>query len=231
MVGIDILHAVDLGVAQDLAGNVLSEYIDKFANGRNRKEKVTFCWQKLKKYYSSMKPTSRLDALSWPMVKRDGKAPKLKAKGAETRGVVPFVVQLAMEMHAEAPDELHYKTVACCATSLLDFYILLDADEWDAVAGREASRTFCVLYSALSREAQDGMRWRQKPKLHMFQELAEYHAFELGHPARYWCYQDEGFVGLIAKVAMSRGGPSAAATTAKLTLNKFRALPWVNNMP
>ena len=43
-------------------------------------------------------------------------------------------------------------------------------------------------YESLSKEAVRSGRplcWKQKPKMHMFQKLAEYQAFELGHPARY----------------------------------------------
>ena len=174
-----------------------------------------------------MKPTSHLNNLTLEMVRRENKAPKLRAKGAETRGTVPFAVVLALELADRSPGDAHFKTVAACASKLLEFYILLDADSWDAGAGRSACRQFCILYESLAKEAvRSGqpMLWRQKPKLHMFQELAEYQAFELGHPARFWTYRDESFVGEVSKMATSRGGPRAAATAARLTLTRFMAL-------
>ena len=58
----------------------------------------------------------------------------------------------------------------------------------------------------------------------MFQELSEYQTFDLGHPARFWTYQDESFVGEVAKMATSRGGPRAAATATRLVLSKYKAL-------
>ena len=119
---------------------------------------------------------------------------------------------------------LHCNTIAACCASLLDFYALLDADTWDAKAGAAACRKFCIMYAALSREAPDENLWRMKPKMYIVQELAEYQGFELGHPGKYWTYQDESFVGEVANMATSRGGPRAAATTARLTLTKFSVL-------
>eukprot|EP00974_Lingulodinium_polyedra_P040655 3905646-Lingulodinium_polyedra.AAC.1 len=58
----------------------------------------------------------------------------------------------------------------------------------------------------------------------MFQELAEYQTQTLGNPKYYWNYADEDFVGWVATLARSRGGPKAAATTARLVLQKYRAL-------
>ena len=39
-IGIDVLHALDLGVTQDLIGNVMWEYVTHFASGKNLSEKV-----------------------------------------------------------------------------------------------------------------------------------------------------------------------------------------------
>ena len=44
------------------------------------------------------------------------------------------------------------------------------------------------------------------------------------NPRRYWNYADEDFVGRIAKLASSRGGPKAAATTTRKLLEAYRAL-------
>ena len=63
-----------------------------------------------------------------------------------------------------------------------------------------------------------------KPKLQMFQELAEYQGFVLGNPRLFWNYMDEDFVGFIATIARSRGGPKMAATTASNVLQQYRAL-------
>ena len=171
-----------------------------------------------------MKPPSRIDALTEDMIRSPGKGPKLRAKGAETKGVLPFAVSLAMEMAAKHPTDDRYQTIAACASCLLEFYILLDHEEWLADMASEACRRYCLLYSALSEHSVDKKYWKMKPKLHMFQELVEFQTYDLGHPARYWTYMDESFVGQIAKLAMSRGGPRNAATAAKKVLDRFMVL-------
>ena len=73
--------------------------------------------------------------------------------------------------------------MVCCATALLDFYVLLGLPKWDPDAAAEACRKCCVHYHALSLEAaggEDSLFWRQKPKMHLFQELAEYQSSVLG---------------------------------------------------
>ena len=73
------------------------------------------------------------------MIRRDGQGPKLRAKGAETKGTLPFAMEIAMEMQTLRPDA-HFKSVAACTSSMIDFCILLDADEWDRDAAAEACR-------------------------------------------------------------------------------------------
>eukprot|EP00974_Lingulodinium_polyedra_P016402 1588321-Lingulodinium_polyedra.AAC.1 len=82
-------------------------------------------------------------------------------------------------------------------------------------------------YAALSREAvRQGLpeHWAMKPKLHLFQELGEYMAHTHGNPKNFWNYKDEDFVGWLAKMARSRGGPKSAATAAKAVIDRYRAL-------
>ena len=67
--------------------------------GRSHKAQVHNLWIRISKYYEEFKPTIVLQGLTVEMVRRQGKAPKLKAKGAETRHLVPFGVLLAAEMN------------------------------------------------------------------------------------------------------------------------------------
>ena len=48
----------------------------------------------MKEYYRFFKPPSALQTLNEEMVQRSKKAPKLKAKGAETRHLVPFGLEV-----------------------------------------------------------------------------------------------------------------------------------------
>ncbi len=58
----------------------------------------------------------------------------------------------------------------------------------------------------------------------MMQELCEYMVYEHGDPSCYWTYKDEDFVGYIAKMASSRGGPRQAATAPKAVFARYGAV-------
>ena len=224
-IGIDVLHCCDLGITQDLCGNVLWEYLNgNFLIGKTIKERVLALDAQLRAHYKIFRPPSKIDNLAEEMIRQTGKGPKLRAKGAETKGCLPFVVTVAIDMAAKRPTDSKYQSIAACASCLFEFYVLLDQEVFRADAAAEACRRYCLLYSALSEQASDERYWRKKPKMHMFQELAEFQAYDLGHPARFWCYADESFVGMIAKMAMPRGGPRNAAVSARNILDRFRAL-------
>ena len=91
-----------------------------------------------------------------------------------------------------------------------------------------ASQKCCTMYKALHDEALavhgHDLFWRQKPKMHLFQELAEYQQLTLGNPRLFWAYMDEDFVGWVATRAKSWGGVRHGATTPKNVLQQYRAL-------
>ena len=172
MVCIDILHACDLGITQDTLGNVFWEALRELCPGKNEHERIRHLWQKMKNHYKLFKPPSQLQTLTKEMIKHDKKAPKLRAKGAETRHLVSFGLQLAIEMQ-EKLGTPHSSTVCQCLSHLMDFYMLISLPKFNAKLAEEASLGFCGLYSALSREAErTGQKaWVMKPKIHMFQEV------------------------------------------------------------
>ena len=185
MLGIDLLHAGDLGVAQTLLGNVLWEYLHhKDCKGKNQRERIAFMWSKLKSHYQAFETTKRMQTLTKDMIKQDKKPPKLRAKGAETRGCLPWGLEVALEM-AESTPCAHTKTVVQCISRLMDLYVLMGVGPFQPALARDAVRKFCVLYGALSKEADENGHtdvWRAKPKFHMLQELGEYQVIILGNP-------------------------------------------------
>ena len=224
MVTIDALHAADLGVVQDAIGNVLWEYVHSpQCPGSNLADKVKQTWLDLKEYYKAMQSPSRLQGLTKAMIKQDGKPPKLRAKGAETRHALGFAVQCAQKMHNESPT-LHNTTVLKCISALMDINMLMNLEEWRPDLAKTSCQTFASMYVALSKESQrttgKDTLWRVKPKMHMM----EYQSQKLGNPRLYWDYDDEDFVGWVSKIATSRGGPKQTATTAKKVLERYRAM-------
>ena len=199
------------------------EYVNKFASGSNLKAKAADLWAVLKQWYKDTNCQNRVQKLTLEMVRQDAKSPKFRGKGAETRSVVPFAFYLAGRMH-ETAGSVHTQTVKACTSAVLEFYVLLGRSTWDAEAGKTASRKVCLLYKALHDEANSDRYWRLKPNMHLFQELAEYTAPELGNPRHFWAYQDEDFVGWLAKLARTREGPKQAHTVARAVFDRYRAL-------
>eukprot|EP00974_Lingulodinium_polyedra_P045324 4346291-Lingulodinium_polyedra.AAC.1 len=104
MVAIDVLHAVDLGVAQDAIGNALWEFLHSACcAGANLKEKAKQTWMLLKDHYKQVAPPTRLQNLTLEMIRQPGKPPKLRAKGAETRCMIGFAAECAHLMQKASP--------------------------------------------------------------------------------------------------------------------------------
>ena len=207
-VSIGALHCMDLGVTQDVLGNTFWEALqDQGLLGRSIKDRCKALWLKLQRYYKDNKSSNRFQDLTVPMVRKDYKStPKLKAKGGETRALLGFGVLLAQELHG-LHDSVHTKMVLDLMMDLQGIYKLMYKDFVPQEAARLSTQV-AYTYTKLEDEAKraNKMAWRTKPKLHMMQELLEYQSFELGNPRGFGEYQDEDFVGLIAKLAIRRGG-------------------------
>ena len=226
MVMIDVLHCMDLGCTQDILGNIFWEAIDWLCTtGRTKKDKVAELWSKVRVYYSQLQPPTQLQGLTLEMIKGQKKAPKLRAKGAETRHLVPFAVLLAEEM-AQVRGDTHGITVLRIASNLFDVYNIFSCEPFDAKECAESCRRLCLLYASMNPAAQDdpSQGWRVKPKFHMMCELCEYQAPEFGSPQEFWAYADESFVGFVAEFSHKRGGAANATSTSENVLNRFRAL-------
>ena len=224
---IDVLHAVDLGLAQEILGSLFFECLGVFARGRNRKEQVLDFEQKLKAHYKRMGTTNRINHVTPEMIKRDGKPPKFRAKGGETRHCVPYALEIGVAMHAANPNE-HTARVLECIDGLMEFYMLLVVRPFPMEACQKVGRKVYTKFVELNEEAiaQNSLCWRLKPKLHLFMELIDFQMEELGCPADYWNYKDEDYVGLCASVGESRGGPRSAVATAMRVITRLRALAW-----
>ena len=110
MICIDMLPCCDLGVAQDALGNLFFEVMPSL--GENRSVQIKALWCRIKQYYKLWKPTTEIQSLTQEVVKRPCKSPKLRTKGSETRGLIPFGAELSREFHESAQtdrsiDQIH----------------------------------------------------------------------------------------------------------------------------
>ena len=222
---IDSLHAMDLGFTQEICGNIFWECLGIYAVGKNKKQQIGDFVMKLKAHYKRMKTPNCISTVTLDMLKKDGKAPKLRARGAETRYVVPFALEIAVAVHAEIQSE-HTHNVLMCVSALMDFYMTFGVRPFPKDDAKIACLNAAHYYVLLAEEAssEDKRAWVIKPKLHIFMEMGMFQVDELGDPMTYWAYRDETFVGLVSDIGEARGGPSDAATAPLRIIERLRAL-------
>ena len=212
----DWLHAVDLGVACDFLGNFLLLLSKKFP-GRSHALRVGAMWQDIQGWYQECQVENRLDNLYPSMLQGAvSNPPKLRAKAAQARALVPYAA-FAADRFLER-DKVGVLAQAL-AHELAVCYSCLPTLGFEHERLKFHCRRFCILAVAMEAE-HNGILWRCKPKLHMFQEIAEYH---LDSPVTFWTYRDEDFGGSLAKLARPRGGPRNAGVAGAGVLARFRA--------
>ena len=223
MIVLDWLHIVDLGVAQDLTGSLFHEFIR--LPGQTKAQNLKVPWTRLREFYRAAKVACRLDNLTEEMIEKPGKSPKLRAKGGETRQLIPFAAELAEELALTTQSE-HWRTVAAVFDRLFSCCKHIDAEQFNADALAKSSRELCILWTVLENEASNAGKlvWVKKPKVHLFQELCEYQACSLGTPEQFWTYRDESWCGHMSTAAKRRGGQKHASTVPERLLNRFRAM-------
>ena len=209
----DWLHVVDLGVACDFLGNVLLLLSKKFT-GATHKARVGAMWQHIQGWYTDQAVENRLDNLYPTMLQaKASNPPKLRAKAAQARGLVPYASFAAAELLESGPVDA---LAASMATELAACYECLSPTKFDHEVLAFHCRRYCHL--AVEMESQhDGVSWRLKPKVHLFQELCEFH---VDCPSLFWTYRDEDFGGSMAQLAKRRGGPKGPGVISRAVLNK-----------
>ena len=143
--------------------------------------------------------------------KAKDKAPIKRTKAAERRCIVPFALQLASDM-AEKMTKRRFKTTAQMFRHHPDFDV--------ATAASETSCRKVLLPHSELHDDPESKWWNYKPKFHMYQELAEYQSHSIGNPRDCWSYKDESFMGYVAKLSLSRGGPRTAKTAPERVLTR-----------
>jgi hypothetical protein len=217
MLKTDFLHTLDLGCAQEAIGSLFWEALVHFP-GASQKDRVQGLWADVRAYYREVRPATQLVGLTLEMVKKPGSSAKLRAKGAETRYLVPYAARLA-SLHRE---DLHGETRYHCLTALAAYYHLVGSEGWDAQAAAGQIERRLLFYMALAQEAalNNVPAWRLKPKHHLLAHLALRGDRDL-NPKWFWTYQDESWVGLLATLVKRRGG--ASSNLALDCLRRYRA--------
>ena len=212
----DWLHVCDLGIAADFLGNFLLLVSAKF-EGAGHKSRVAAMWLHIRAWYVEHQVENRLDSLD-PAMSQSGprKPPKLRAKAAQARWLVPYAPFAAAELLGDSDVEI---TAKAMAVELAACYSLLSPENFEHSKLAEHCRRYCALAVAME-GAHNGILWRCKPKLHLFQELCEYH---VDCPSLFWTYRDEDYGGSVAQLARRRGGPNKPSIFSKVILERHCA--------
>lgn len=210
---IDWLHAVDLGVAADFAGNLFQALLESGAvPGATKIERCTSLWREVQQFYAAANVQDKLQNLTPGMICAPRMSPKLRASAAQMRALVPFCKQLAEKYCTGTPMS---QAMKAAAWNLWRCYEALSSRS----AGEElvvCSRRFAAQFVALE-QISPPRRWRVKPKLHLFLELA----LEGSNPSLCWTYRDEDFGGTCARISRRRGGLLKARATSTTLLQRF----------
>ena len=141
--------------------------------------------------------------------------PLLKFKAAKTRAMVPLVLRL-LDMHFPATNDRELRRYMCLNFLNLAYLELGDWKAGSAKSLEQYCRRHVLLYLSLSREAvrteENWVSWRWYPKHHMLLHLSCEQAQQWGNPRFWWCYSDEGAIGIAVKLAESAHPRTLAAT-------------------
>ena len=223
---LDWLHCADAGVACDIAGNIFCDVLPFLAPGKQ--QGIEKLWVLLSKWYKDNQIKDRIERLKAEHFLLAGKPPKLKCKAAACRMLVPFLVFICGVCFQEGDPKCkrYHSTIKLVATKLHECYQTLH--EWNPEVLATKCRETCLLIAALADYIQvispGSLRWKLKPKVHVWQELCEFQCVTKGNPKKFWCYKDEDFGGFTVKMGERRGGPNTAKSVAVNIFDRFCVL-------
>jgi hypothetical protein len=207
-------------VANEFQANLFLLLLTKMP-GSTADARCSALFKTLQTWYSKHPCDSRLDNLV-PSMLSGAKGVKLRARGAETRNLIPFTHEMALlHLDSNVPLEAAAKQAAVHLNAM---YQNLSESSFCAEKLKMHSRLFALQLVALEKYTQathpESQAWKVKPKLHLMQELAEE---SFSNPSLVWCYRDEDYGGTIARLARSRGGPCPVLACSRRVLQTFYA--------
>jgi hypothetical protein len=215
------MHSADMGVAQDVAAHLFHEILPQLPGG-SIKDRTDELFNVINRYYDAFNVEDRLRSLKHSDFTNGGttKANKLQCNAAEARALMPALPKLAAR-YCNGADS-YSAAVRTVTQRSADCYRHFD-EPGDALS--KSCRRFVNAYASLQLSAPDA-HWHIKPKLHLFQELCE---FCPRSPRLFWCYKDETFGSLCAKLAVRRSGhDNPGVNTERILLAWCCGTPMIN---
>ena len=221
MVQLDWLHIADIGITLELLGSVFFYVIGHKLPG-NQAAACKELFSLMKAYYDTNSVASQLTEVKPSTLKSQGKPfPKLRAKGADSRALVPFCQQLCVSlMDPRIPLE---KLLLEAATHLRNCYKQLHSEQYNPRVLAQEAHIFATSYVEANRVA--GLAGKNlckvKPKLHLFCELCYCCK---SNPSSSWCYRDEDYAGKAAVAAARKGGKNSVKALATSYFTRWACL-------
>ena len=123
MMLLDWLHVVELGVGQDLCGNIFWLCLRRKASGvlagNNVDARLDTLNSILRAYNKESRPPNPINKLTVGMVKRKSEPPKLMCKGGECRRVQPFCKALALSLLQNNAGSEYFQHVLAAIDALI----------------------------------------------------------------------------------------------------------------
>jgi hypothetical protein len=207
---LDVMHVLDLGVSQYVAGLVFRRLIENnFARSTQRTadlkrfDNLHHLRRRMRSYYKTLKrPRGTMSAIGRLTLLMLGKLkePRLKAKAAETRNIIPLLTQLCAENSGFLGEHGPYLAAAC--TELKRFYDTMTGSprvmNKTSLAALEQSSTRLLSY------------WKKIGGHFVYKFHALWHIAERarlhGNPKTYWTYADEAENRAMGRVAKGLHG-------------------------
>ncbi|CAE7340053.1 unnamed protein product [Symbiodinium necroappetens] len=219
IIQLDWLHVVDLGMNLEFLGGTFKHIIDHHLEGSSFADRCKRLHREMR--WCSTTIANRLAELKPTMLRQDKPFAKLRAKAAEARCLVPFVVVLCQAL-LDPTDEFEMNLLAA-AQAFDACYRQVTPEIFEQQDLANAGAQFANRYVWLSARAKanDWKLFRIKPKLHMFCELTYAAAV---CPSTSWTYRDEDFGGKAALLAARRSGKNSAVALGRSFFKKFACL-------
>ena len=207
---IDLMHVGCLGIVQYLLGNVLHElFVEMGGTSTNWKETCGHLNMLIKQAARKLDKGPPVNQLTLNMMKSGAKAPKLKAKAAESRHMLAAVCKL---LETYLPPKNDYQNTRYNCVKYLALFYEEVADWTPGVSPakvKDYARRHLELYLELARHYIDDLnfldtewvRYRWYPKHHLFSHLVDDDLAFCDNPRDCWCYGDESFLGEMIGVA------------------------------
>ena len=224
----DDMHVLDLGVLAHFAGSVFHTLVYEGSLPGSPDARTDLLWVRLRELYSVNQTNCRISRLQRNLwcdpTRPHATFPVMKTKAAETRQMMPAIVQLCFEHNSGSPRDVARLQAAVQISRLLEVFataghFLTDAQHAMAM---QALWAFCKAYTQLAMDASQRQRlqFNMVNKFHCLVHLVLNSKFL--NPTTVWTYPFEDLMGRMKRVAMASKSGLVPHCMPRTILLKYR---------